>query len=54
MLKALQVKIQEKRSYRFRNSKHAKFDRSREQVRLIKRRVLQNLIKAQQPIKAIK
>ena len=35
MLKVLQVRIQEKWSYRFRNSKHAKFDRLREQVPLI-------------------
>ena len=54
MLKMLQVRIQEKGSCRFRNSKHTRFDQLREQVGMIERRVLLNLIKAQQPIKPIK
>ena len=47
MFKVPQVKIQEKRHCRFKNTKHAKFDRSREQVRLIERWVLQKLTNAQ-------
>jgi len=42
----LQIRIQEKRSCRFRNSKYAKFDQLREQVWPIERWVLQNLIRA--------
>jgi len=32
MLKVLQVRTQDKESYRFRNSKHARFDRSRRRL----------------------
>ena len=55
-IKVLQVRIQKKKkgSCRFKNLKHAKFDRSREQVWSAKRRVLQNLIKAHQLAKPIK
>jgi len=50
----LQVRTQKHTSCRKKNSKHARFDQSRKQIRLIERQALQNLIKTHQPIKPIK